>query len=93
MSNYEELTTGERLVGIGFNVGGDAEVAACKRRFADAIDQLETHKETANELEVHGETANEHGTLNATKEYLLKEAQTRIIDAQMWAVKALTYGK
>lgn len=83
MSNYEELTTGERLVGIGFNVGGDAEVAACKRRFADAIDQLE----------VHGETANEHGTLNATKEYLLKEAQTRIIDAQMWAVKALTYGK
>lgn len=83
MSNYEELTTGERLVGIGFNVGGDAEVSACKRRFADAIDHLEVHKETADE----------HGTLNATKEYLLKEAQTRIIDAQMWTVKALTYGK
>lgn len=83
MSNYEELTTGGRLVGIGFNVGNDGEVTECKRRFADAIDQLETHKEIADE----------HGTLNATKEYLLKEAQTRIIDAQMWAVKALTYGK
>lgn len=83
MSEHVVLTEGERLVGINFNVGGDQSVDECKRRFANAIDQLE----------MHGKDCYHSGGLTATKEMLIKEAQKRIIDAQMWAVKALTYGK
>ncbi|OOH91870.1 hypothetical protein BMT54_01805 [Pasteurellaceae bacterium 15-036681] len=78
----EHLTHGEKLVGIEFNVGNRSDVAECKERFAKAIDQLEVHK---------AETL-QHGTLNANKEMLIEEAQKRILDAQMWAVKAITYG-
>lgn len=78
-----EMTRGEKLVSINFNVGGADDVAECKKRFAHAIDQLDEHRAVARN----------HGTLNAIKEKLLDEAESRIIDAQMWAVKALTYGK
>lgn len=78
-----EMTHGEKLVGINFNVGGSSAVAECKQRFADAIDQLDAHRDDAFN----------QGTLNEIKEKLLDEAEARIIDAQMWAVKALTYGK
>ena len=54
-----------------------------QKRFAEAIDQLDEHRD--DELR--------HGTLNAIKDKLIAEAESRIIDAQMWAVKALTYGK
>lgn len=78
-----EMTRGEKLVSINFNVGGADDVAECKKRFAEAIDQLDEHRD--DELR--------HGTLSAIKDKLLDEAESRIIDAQMWAVKALTYGK
>ena len=78
-----EMTRGEKLVGINFNVGGSDAVAECKKRFAEAIDQLDAHRD--DELN--------RGTLNAIKDKLIGEAESRIIDAQMWAVKALTYGK
>lgn len=48
----------------------------------DAIDQLVERR-----IE-----ADEQGTLNSIKEQLLAEAEARIVDAQMWAVKAITYG-
>ena len=35
-----ELTVGEKLVGIDFNVGNRGDVADCKNRFAFAIKQL-----------------------------------------------------
>ncbi|PHO20813.1 hypothetical protein CQR79_05310 [Aggregatibacter actinomycetemcomitans] len=75
-------THGEKLVGIDFNVGNRGDVHDCKQRFAEAINQLETHRAEAFE----------QGTLTADKEMLLDEAQKRIIDAQMWAVKAITWG-
>lgn len=78
-----ELTHGEKLVGINFNVGNATDVHTCKTRFAAAIDQIVEARESARE----------HGTLNAIKEQLLDEAETRIVDAQMWAVKAITYGR
>lgn len=77
-----DLTHGEKLVGINFNVGNASVVHECKTRFAQAIDQIAEARESARE----------HGTLNAIKEQLLDEAETRIVDAQMWAVKAITYG-
>lgn len=90
MSNINEnvteqtppFTHGEKLVGITFNVGARQDVHDCKQRFAFAIDQLEAHKQDAFA----------QGTLNSTKEMLIEEAQKRILDAQMWAVKAITYG-
>lgn len=75
------LTYGEKLVGITFNIGGRQEVHECKQRFALAIAQLEKHREESFDL----------GTLNASKQMLIEEAQKRIVDAQMWAVKAITY--
>lgn len=78
----QELTHGEKLVGITFNVGNNSAVHVCKKRFADAIDQLEAERESADA----------NGTLNANKQHLIEEAQMRILDAQMWAVKAVTYG-
>lgn len=78
----QEFTHGEMLVGISFNVGNRDDVATCKKRFAEAIDQLEEASADAYE----------NGTLTSNKEAIINEAKMRILDAQMWAVKALTYG-
>ena len=71
------MTYGEELVGIGFNVGNRGDVHECKMRFAHAINQLE-------------ELINGPSTLSATQKLLIDEAITRIVDAQMWAVKDIT---
>lgn len=71
------MTRGEQLVGIDFNVGNRGDVHECKMRFAHAINQLE-------------ELINGPATLSATQKLLIDEAITRIVDAQMWAVKAIT---
>jgi hypothetical protein len=71
------MTRGEQLVGIDFNVGNRSDVHDCKARFAQAIDQLEAIKngpEMISDLQLH----------------LIDEAMLRILDAQMWAVKAIT---
>ena len=72
-----ELTVGEKLVGIDFNVGNRGDVHECKNRFAFAINQLE-------ELYKNGEVTEGKATI-------IEEAKMRILDAQMWAVKAITY--
>lgn len=71
------MTRGEQLVGIDFNVGNRSDVHDCKARFAQAIDQLEALK-SGPEM------------LSANQVLLIGEAITRILDAQMWAVKAIT---
>ena len=71
------MTRGEQLVGIDFNVGNRGDVHECKTRFAQAIDQLENLR-TGPEM------------LSANQEMIIAEAIMRILDAQMWAVKALT---
>ena len=70
-------TYGEHLVGITFNVGNREDVQECKLRFAAAIDQLVAIK-------------NGPSMMSGTQQLLIDEAITRILDAQMWAVKALT---
>lgn len=71
------MTYGERLVGLSFNVSNREDVHECKQRFAESIDQLK-------ELISGPEKVSE-------MQYLLaQEAIKRALDAQMWAVKALT---
>lgn len=73
----EELTKGQKLVSINFNVGGNPDVDKCKQRFADAIDQLSNKFDIKSVTELHSS--------------IINEAEKRILDAQMWAVKALTF--
>lgn len=71
------MTRGEQLVGIDFNVGNRVDVHDCKVLFAQAIDQLEAVKrgpEMISDLQLR----------------LIDEAILRILDAQMWSVKAIT---
>lgn len=73
----EELTKGQKLVSINFNVGGNPDVDECKQRFSDAIDQLSNKFNGKAVTELHS--------------VIISEAENRILDAQMWAVKALTF--
>lgn len=89
-----KLTRGERLVGVNFNPSGDFAVKLTKHRHAKTIDAL------AN-LPINILTAEGQGPSQGQKlQYMdldhkgiLEEAIRRQVDAAMWAVKALTWGK
>jgi len=77
LNPQRELTFGEKAVGLTFNPGNNPEVDACKRIFAAAIDQM-------HELRValsSGPGQARHASI----------AITQIEDAQMRAVKAITW--
>lgn len=80
---FPNPTLGERLIGVQYESKDDSEVVQIKRYFAPVIDRLERERTESNEA----------GTLNSVKEDIIKEAMVRIADAQMWVVKAHTYGK
>lgn len=80
---FHNPTLGERLIGVEYDSNDNSEVANIKRYFAKVIDNLEHERVMANAA----------GTLNSIKEDLIKEAMMRVADAQMWVVKAQTYGK
>ena len=80
---FHNPTLGERLIGVEYDSKDDSEVAGIKRHFAKAIDGLEHERVMSNSA----------GTLNSIKEDLIKEAMMRVADAQMWVIKAQTYGK
>jgi hypothetical protein len=71
----KDLTFGEKAVGLDFNPSGDEAVDTCKRTFAIAIDQMNDLRNAA-----VGE-----------KSRLASVAITQLQDAQMWAVKAITW--
>jgi hypothetical protein len=73
-----ELTFGEKAVGLTFNPGGNPDVDTCKREFAAVIDRM-------NALRNAPECGLEVARMT---EIAITNAQT----AQMWAVKALTWG-
>lgn len=73
--NPPELSFGEKAVGLTFNPGGDAQVSATKKLYADVIDLL-------NNLKTPGQSE---------KNRLLSIAITEAQGAQMWAVKAITW--
>ena len=81
----QELTFGQKAVGLRFNPSRDPDVNRIKQLFANVIDELNAHR-------VNEECVAKSGGV-ASKEKLrmysiaITEAQT----AQMWAVKAATW--
>lgn len=71
-----EPTFGERAVGVTFNPGGNPEVEAIKKKYAEIIDHL-------HDLRVH----TRHEAVIRMLSTAITEAQT----SQMWAVKAVTW--
>ena len=71
----EELTFGQKAVGISFNPGGNPDVNEIKALYAQIIDKLN---------ELRGADRNE-------KARLLSVAITEAQGAQMWAVKGITW--
>ena len=78
MTENKELSFGEKLVGINFNPSQNHEVYNCKKEFADVIDRMNYLREQSQDPEV-----------KRMASIAITEAQT----AQMWAVKAITWGK
>lgn len=72
----EELTFGEKAVGLKFNPSGDDQVGQCKKGFAQEIDRLNDLRNTS--------TSDE-------QKRLISIAITEMQGAQMWAVKAITW--
>lgn len=72
----EQLTFGQKAVGITFNPSGDPIVYDIKLQFAQIIDTLHAHRESALTPEV-----------KRMYSVAITEAQT----SQMWAVKAATW--
>lgn len=80
---FPSPTLGERLIGVQYESKDDSEVVQIKRYFARVIDRLEHERVMSNA----------EGTLNSVKDDIIKEAMSRVADAQMWVVKAHTHGK
>ena len=72
----EELTYGQELVGLTFNPGNNPDVDAIKRGFAALIDFLYQEKLSSASI---------------SKRAILDSAMERALDAQMWAVKGVTW--
>lgn len=75
-SNEQQLTYGQKAVGLSFNPGGSEVVNTIKKAYADIIDQHNSARENATDPEV-----------KRLYSVAITEAQT----AQMWAVKAATW--
>ena len=72
----DELTYGQKAVGLTFNPSNDPKVDSMKREFAIIIDTL-------NDLR----NSTESGEVKRLASVAITEAQT----TQMWAVKAITW--
>lgn len=72
----DELTFGEKAVGLSFNPSSNEDVNECKRTFAKAIDQLHDLRSRTQDPEV---------------KRLCSVAITEAQGSQMWAVKAITW--
>jgi hypothetical protein len=71
-----ELTFGEKAVGLTFNPSGDSAVTTTKKYFAQIIDDMNSLRS---------------GVTDPEAKRLYSIAITQAQDAQMWAVKAITY--
>lgn len=79
----QELTFGGKAVGLTFNPGGSEEVDAIKKAAANFIDEV---------CGPSGEKLNFTAT-DTEPAAMRKLAQRAAQEAQMWAVKAATWGK
>jgi len=74
--DQDELTYGEKAVGLTFNPSNDESVQKCKVAFAGIIDNLNRLRELSHDAEV---------------KRMVSVAITETQTAQMWAVKAITW--
>jgi hypothetical protein len=74
----QELSYGEKAVGLTFNPGNNKDVDKCKLAFANIIDNMNDLRNSTYDAEVKRMCS-----------VAITEAQT----AQMWAVKAITWKK
>lgn len=72
-----EMTYGQKAVGLNFNPGNNPEMDACKREFAAVIDRMQDLFNKSPQLP----------EVQRMAKIAITEAQT----AQMWAVKAITW--
>lgn len=72
----QDMTFGEKAVGLTFNPGNNKDVDKCKQAFANIIDNMHNLRESTHDAEVKRMCS-----------VAITEAQT----AQMWAVKAITW--
>ena len=79
----EDLTFGEKAVGLTFNPGGSPMVNEVKTLYAKIIDHLNKMREDIKNSDQTSESGEKIRILSVA----ITEAQT----AQMWAVKAITY--
>jgi hypothetical protein len=77
-AQQRELSYGEKAVGLNFNPGQSHEVHKCKKEFADVIDRMNYLRLQSQDAEVQRMAS-----------IAITEAQS----AQMWAVKAITWGR
>ena len=78
----KEKTHGDKLVGKGFNPSGLARVDRVKDLYAKVIDELADYHSTACMTEN-----------DRTRNRMLEIATEKAIEAEMWAVKGLTFGR
>jgi hypothetical protein len=82
-----ELTFGERLVGLTFNPSGDPKVQRAKELCAELADLIND-----NTMESHNKTSDLlTSNLSEIKNNLLNNTYCEILNAQMNAVKVLTF--
>lgn len=77
MDAERELTYGEKAVGLTFNPSGDSAVNTIKQHYAQVIDDLNSLRSDP--------------SASAESKRLYSIAITQAQDAQMWAVKAITW--
>lgn len=85
MEENKELTYGQKAVGLTFNPSNDPKVQKIKELYAEIIDICNEVRHT-----VSGDGA-DNGIEAAEKRRLASIAITQAQDAQMWAVKAITW--
>lgn len=76
-NEQRKLTFGEKACGVSFNPGGNPDVDSIKRQFAAIVDDLNDRR-----------SASENPEVKRMLSLAITDAQT----AQMWAVKAVTWG-
>lgn len=79
-SNDQQLSFGEKAVGLSFNPGNNPKVDELKKAAAHFID-------LCNDLRASSDTAKPDADVARMASVAITEAQT----AQMWAVKAATW--
>ncbi len=77
-SNQREMTFGEKAVGLSFNPSNDPTVQKIKVECAAAIDTINEVRAASEDPEV---------------KRMVSVAITELQTAQMWGVKAATWGK